>query len=58
MKDNIEDYKNKDYYTQFDLELEDELKRLYKLMIFKNEEVTPDEIFMLGKIKSIDRKVA
>jgi hypothetical protein len=53
-----EDYKNKDYYTEFDLELEDELKRLYKLMILKDEEVSPDEIFMLAKIKSIDRKVA
>ena len=52
-----EDYRNKDYYTEFDLSIEEELKRLYKLINIRNE-TSPDEIFMIAKIKNIESKVA
>jgi uncharacterized protein YfkK (UPF0435 family) len=52
-----EDYRNKDYYTEFDLSIEEEIKRLYKLINIRNE-TSPDELFMIAKIKNIENKVA
>lgn len=52
-----EDYRNKDYYTEFDLSIEEEIKRIYKLINIRNE-TSPDEIFMIAKIKNIESKVA